>query len=181
MLESGIDGLNGLLLGIESDDVQNIIAAATDSKSKITMARGLIIFRSFEKTWVKRAIKILDRVDNELRVKRNSLVHSSFVAPTGKMIKKTAKTRIQKPQAYQLTVSTIDMVHIKPSEILKISEDFAKTFADIIFLMAYVQYWQETPQDKKKASYEQYMKIRNAIPLRKVNKKSAIQTKQKRL
>jgi DNA polymerase III delta prime subunit len=141
-LEDAIDILLTTLLPLEKitvtpeekDRIAHAIVAGLDMRDKIKMLRAVAFLRKIDMSWFKKLTKILDRIDNELRIKRNRFVHDSWVAPQGRIQRINKQIKFKKPKAFVLELLTEERTSVKMKEVWDLGKSIVSAQMKIVGL-----------------------------------------------
>ena len=98
-LEGALDDFIALLAPLEDGAVTHVITGNADMRSKLQIMKGLGYLRQFDADWFADLIFMLDHIDNDLRVRRNGVIHAEWFLPSGQLLRQTRKTKLFKPQS----------------------------------------------------------------------------------
>jgi hypothetical protein len=126
-LDDMIDNLTPLdrlkLTKSQVDKIAQIRAANADIRTKIRMLKAIAFVCKWDDAWFKKVEKQLDRIDNDLRPKRNHFIHDHWTAiPRGKgkghsLQRRSRHTKFKRPQAFALELSTEEYTPVKMKEV----------------------------------------------------------------
>jgi hypothetical protein len=126
-LEDTIDFLIALLAPLEGEEVWNAITGNVDIRQKAQMLRALFFFKKPSDDWYDYAIETINTIDNDLRVRRNHLIHSSLHSTKGRLMRQKKGVKLTKPQSFQAPeLRTIDIRPAKIKEARKLLRDILK-------------------------------------------------------
>jgi hypothetical protein len=135
-LEQALDELIIELSHLEPGDIGRSVTANADIRSKISMIKALAFLRKPSGAWFSYTQEMLDLIDNNLRPRRNLFVHSSWHTPKGVLTRISRKTRLRRPQAFQLTLTTEEKTPIKLTDIRRIKVDIVVALRFLVFLLS---------------------------------------------
>jgi hypothetical protein len=75
----------------------------------------------------------LDRIDNDLRPRRNEMIHAHWQSPKGRLQKITHRTKIIRPQSFQRILETEQRIPAKVSDLRKLRLDLIHAWAGVLF------------------------------------------------
>jgi hypothetical protein len=104
----------------EIDEIKNAFAASGDIRSKIKTLRAVAFIRKWDDKWFGKIDKLLNTIDNDLRVKRNMYVHHHWTAPRGRLEAFSKQAKFRRPQAFALELITSERRPIKMREARKL-------------------------------------------------------------
>lgn len=119
-LETKLDYLLIKLIPVEGGEAAaNVIVGNVDFREKLQMVLGLGFLKKPSVEWFNYLRSVLVIIDNELRPERNRHVHDLWTprTDTGEILRRTLKTAIIKPQAFQTELSTQTITKISPEEL----------------------------------------------------------------
>lgn len=122
------------LMGLDANLPEaHILDGNMDIRDKIQATKGLAFLRHFDRQWLADTIAILDHIDNYLRPRRNSVIHSRWIAPKGRsLLTRTRKTKLIRPQAFQLDLETEQNVPVKLAELRRLRLDLQETMTGLL-------------------------------------------------
>lgn len=136
-LERLLDEVIQDLARLDERQVMQAFAGNTDIRSKIQILRALSYIRNPCPEWFSIMIATLDKIDNDIRVRRNAAVHSGWYAPRGRLQRTTNKTKLIKPESFKLILETEQKVPVKLKELRKLKEDLLNIQMIMYFLTWY--------------------------------------------
>ena len=103
-LESYLNALLILLLGLKQDDFKyyETISHNIDFREKIKIIAGLGFHKTPHEDWFDILKWALDKIDNNLRGRRNRKIHDRLIIDSEGILQIQAKTGFRKPQSRQL-------------------------------------------------------------------------------
>jgi hypothetical protein len=104
----------------EIEEIKNAFAASGDIRSKIKTLRAVAFIRKWDDKWFSKIDKLLNTIDNDLRVKRNIYVHHQWTAPRGRLEAFSKQAKFRRPQAFALELITSERRQIKIGEVRKL-------------------------------------------------------------
>ena len=137
-LEAALEELLQELARLDERHVAESITGNLDIRSKIQALKGLAFVRGVDMGWRTAAISLLDHVDNTLRVKRNDVIHAKWFTPKGTLVRITKKTKLLRPQAFQLTLETEQYTSTKVSYLRELHEHILSADYDFMFIIWYI-------------------------------------------
>ena len=110
-LEANLDGLLVYLLDLKAPTFNAEVTFDTithniDFRAKIQIIVGLGCLKSINNDWFNILKWSLDKIDNDLRVRRNRTVHDRLIITSDKILQIQTKTGFRKPKSYQLEYFT---------------------------------------------------------------------------
>lgn len=102
-LENDINTLVATLMSLPVGDERNAVIANVDLRQKIQIALALGYLKRPSDVWFNHLKSALDKIDNDLRPSRNRYIHDHWMWDQAnvRMMKRTLKTTLKKPQAFQ--------------------------------------------------------------------------------
>jgi hypothetical protein len=116
------------------EKLDEIFRSHGDIRDKIRILRAVAFVRKWDNEWFKKVSTILDFIDNDLRVRRNRMVHDSWFAPKRILQRRTRHIKFKKRQAFALELSTVEHIPVKPSEVAKVARDTIDAMMKLIGL-----------------------------------------------
>ena len=105
--------------------------------SALGAARHWHLFVNQNQEWFDCVVEVIDKIDNDLRPKRNQFIHASWYSPGGRATRKRTKTKLHRPQSFQLTLSTQESIPIKIGDARKLRKELLVAVKSIMFLALY--------------------------------------------
>jgi hypothetical protein len=173
-LESVIGELMTHLLGINASNQEaHILDGNMDIREKIHATKGLAFLRHFDKHWLNATLALLDHVDNNLRVRRNAIIHAEWFTPRGRTLsRRTRKTKILRPQSFQLALETEQHLPVKIAELRRLRLDLQETWLGMLPVLWYMSDGDGliSPDTSPTLSWRRYLRFAGlGNPLRNVN------------
>jgi hypothetical protein len=137
-LEQTLDELIIELAKLERGDIGRSVTANADIRPKISMTKALAFLRKPSDDWFSYALETLDLIDNNLRPRRNLFVHSGWYSPKGVLTRITRKTKLKRPQAFRLTLTTEEQMPIKLADVRRMKIDIIVAIRILVVLLASV-------------------------------------------
>lgn len=143
MIEDILDDFIQELSSIDDDQLGDVIAGNMDIRSKLSCIKGLASIRSsaqshIDSVWLDAMVQVLDFIDNELRPKRNLIVHAHWFMPTKTRASAiTKKTKLLRPQAFQRVLETRQSTPLKITEMRKLCHTMLDVWFDLLHLFWY--------------------------------------------
>src|SRR5688500_5714555 len=123
-LEHRLDLFVTSLVHLEYGHVSEAVTGNADLRSKLQMIRALAFVRQPSKEWFEHVLELLDYIDNDLRPRRNDHIHGGIFQPeSGRIVRHLKKTKLLRPQAFQLTLSTLQMIPVRIKEMQALCND----------------------------------------------------------
>lgn len=122
------------------------------------MLLGLSYARKFDDDWFSDIRLTLNHIDNDLRIRRNAAIHSEWFIPSRGLIRRSKKTKLVKPQSYQISIETQQNIPVKLSELRRIQQDMDKCWMASLPLLWYMIDWQRTIDQGEILPYKTYIK-----------------------
>jgi hypothetical protein len=117
-----------LLTPLEEGDISNSITANMDIRTKIQTIKALAYIRKPSEEWFQKMVILLDYIDNNLRPRRNRVIHDAFFRPKGKIVRRMHQIKFEKPQAFQLALRTISIIPVKLSDVRQLAIELDDLF-----------------------------------------------------
>lgn len=147
-VERFVDLLVAASLDLEPmSDKANCITANADFKGKITMVRTLALIkvgtkRQLSRNWYAKLDTALTLIDSNFRLKRNRFVHDIWQAcPEHKephtpiAIKTHCRTKIERPQSFQLRLTTSESAQVSDDEIWALIVEIQLAVSDLNYCL----------------------------------------------
>jgi hypothetical protein len=133
-LEDVIDYLIAQLAKIDVEGWNNpakawhAITGNLDIRQKAQILKALFFLRKGNhEDWYKHSLETINVIDNDLRSRRNHLIHSSLRADKGKFFREKKVVKITKPQAFQKEeLRTLEARPATITEARKLQKDILK-------------------------------------------------------
>jgi hypothetical protein len=137
-LDRVIDEFIEELARLDAPHVSHAITGNLDTKSKIQVAKALAFLRKPGPEWFTMTLSALDTIDNDLRNRRNDVIHAQWITPRGRIHKLTKKTKLKRPQSFQLILETEQRLPVKIKELRLLKKDIEKTWYRLLMLLIYI-------------------------------------------
>lgn len=174
-LEDVLGVLMAHLLGLgERSPEAHIVDGNMDIREKIQATKGLAFLRHFDKKWLETTLSLLDHIDNNLRTRRNLVVHAAWFNVGGRSMQaRTRKTKLVRPQSFRLELQTEQNLPTKISDLQRLRRDLQETWLGLLPVYWYMLSADGTlisPQTSPTISWRQYLRWAGlGNPLRNVN------------
>lgn len=122
-LEHSLTEFIDLLTPLEAGDVSRSITVGMDVRAKVQTIRALSYLRKPSDKWFENMTLYLDYIDNDLRPRRNRIIHDTWYVPSGRLSRTTRQIKFQRPQAFQLVLKTETIVPVKLAELRKMKKE----------------------------------------------------------
>jgi hypothetical protein len=120
----------------EEKQLRDVIFIDSDIRSKIKILRAVAFIRKINGAWFKKFDKILDTIDNDLRPRRNRIVHGRWHSPKRGLERRGKLARLKRPQSFaELELTTEETTPVKMREIWQLSKAIIRAEADTALLM----------------------------------------------
>jgi hypothetical protein len=96
-LEGVLGELMAFLTPLESGSITHVYDGNTDFREKLLILKGLAFIRHFDADWLSDVIYLIDHIENDLRPRRNRVVHAVWFLPSGRLLRRTRKTKLFRP------------------------------------------------------------------------------------
>jgi hypothetical protein len=144
-LEDMIDYLIAHLAKIDVEGWQSpakvwhAITGNLDIRQKAQILKALFFIRKGNhEDWYKHAIETINVIDNDLRSRRNNLIHSSLHTDKGKLFRQKKVVKITKPQAFQKEeLRTLEARPAKIAEARKLQKDVFKYITECALIYGF--------------------------------------------
>jgi hypothetical protein len=125
------------ILEREKEQIRDIILTDADIRSKIKILRAIAFVRKWEDSWFAQLDKILNHIDNDLRPKRNRVVHAQWGAPKKRRLQQFVKRpSLKRPRAFaKLELSTREQIPVKMREVWHLSRSIIAAMIKLTRLM----------------------------------------------
>jgi len=108
----------------EREQLRDVLLMDTDIRTKLKLLRAVAFIRKWDDAWFKQVDKTLNKIDNDIRPRRNRVVHSTWFAGKGRIVRKKKTASLKKPQAFaQQQLITNELVRVKMPELWKLGHD----------------------------------------------------------
>lgn len=122
-LEGSLNEFLRVLTPLEEDTLAQIYYGNTDLRGKIQIALAIGFHRKVDVDWFSDFQYLLNYVDNNLRPRRNAVIHAEWFVPKRKLVRRTHKTKFLRPQAFQTTLETQQNIPVNIKELRILKED----------------------------------------------------------
>jgi hypothetical protein len=156
-IEDNINEFITALGPLERGNLAQAIVGNTEIRSKIQMAKAIAFLRKPNSEWFVSAIAALDTIDNDLRNRRNAFIHAGWYVPKGRLMRHRIKTKLKKPQAFQIELSTQEIVPIKIGEARKLRKDMLASLKLVTYLIVYAM--NDDWAASKEISFSQFLRL----------------------
>jgi hypothetical protein len=141
VIESMVDDFIKELARLDEKDVSNAILGNADLRGKISMAKALAFVRRPTDDWFDAATKTLDRIDNDIRVRRNQFVHARWMQPKRRsLIRRSRKTT-------------------KLREVRRLAKDMQDAVMDPFMLFVFIIRDETNPHSSPPIPYKEYLRL----------------------
>jgi hypothetical protein len=119
-LEAQVNLLLGMLLDLNEQKLTETVTHNLDMRDKLQIVLGLEYLKVQNDAWFTILKWAIERIDNDLRPRRNRMVHDIWTTSAAGDVKKVeTRTGLRKPQAFQLeyftkieTPMTVDEINL---------------------------------------------------------------------
>jgi hypothetical protein len=182
MLEDIIGSFMAHLLGVNAEgESAAILDGNMDIRSKIHATKGLAFLRHYDEEWLRTTLTLLDHVDNNLRGRRNAIIHANWFTPRhNSLLQRNRRTKIVRPQSFQLALEVEQNTPVKIRDLCLLRHDIQQTWAGFLPLFWYMCDGEELidPTSSPTISWRRYLRLAGlGNPLRNVN---AVRLRQRR-
>lgn len=124
-LERALDEIIELLVPLDAAQIQinQSLTGNIDVRGKIQIVRALAFLKHKDKEWLETILDLMDKIDNDLRVKRNAVIHAGWYGSKRQFWRHTKKTKLLKPKAFSLILETEQTIHIPISRLRQLRVD----------------------------------------------------------
>lgn len=158
-IERYLDELIMLLAGVSDEKVSFIVAGNIDLRGKVQIGKSLVYLAEQDREWTSFSIRLLDRIDNELRIKRNTYIHSGWYNPGGVLTRAQRKTRISRPQAFKINVDAETFEKVKLVDVRKFNKDLDMAMIAMIISSIFIIHDRENlALENRRQSLRQYLR-----------------------
>jgi hypothetical protein len=158
-LEDAIDAFIAKLAPIRKADAANAILGNADIRQKAQMVKAIAFMRKGQhQDWYDSVVETINDIDNNLRSRRNTFIHSSWYEPDGQVTRHKKIIRLAKSQSFQpVTLTTIDKKPVKIVELRKLSKDILYAVRMTVTQLAYAS---DFPQYAyREISFPQFVRL----------------------
>lgn len=145
-VDSGLDDLLVELACLDDEQTAQVFCGNLEFRSKIQTIKGLAFLHHAQHPhiaddWLSTTHKLLDYLDNELRPQRNLIAHAHWYAPYDRKSPAlvTKKTKLLKPQAFQLNLETMQTKSFTHAQLRGLSERILDFWFDLMHVCWYGQ------------------------------------------
>jgi hypothetical protein len=168
-LEQSLSQFIELLAPLEKGNVALSITAPIDIRDKIQIIKALAYLRKPYDEWYDKMAIMLDYIDNNLRPRRNRVIHDGWFRPQGRLIRRMHQIKFERPQAFQLVLRTETDIPVKLSEVRALAIELSDLFF-IIFAFWYDYAYQNERNALPARSWKQFLRrAKPGAPPRYVN------------
>ncbi|HEX3430791.1 MAG TPA: hypothetical protein VHT03_07885 [Rhizomicrobium sp.] len=158
-LETGIDELITEMAELDNEKVAHCVTARVgDIRSKVKLAKALGFICKTDEGWFRELLKVLDKVDNDLRPRRNDFVHTHWIHPKGRLTRRHRRTKLVKPQAFQMELITQQDIPEKLSSIYKLNSEISDCWMNLMVLYWYIMREDGERLTQPPLSFQQYLR-----------------------
>jgi hypothetical protein len=125
-LEEVLDLLIALLAPIDEQRAWHAITGNLDIRQKTQVLRALFFIKkdTWSAEWYELAVETINTIDNDLRPRRNHIVHSSLQNQGKRLLHEKKMVKVSKPQAFQPSeLTTIDVRPARIASVRKLKAD----------------------------------------------------------
>jgi hypothetical protein len=137
-------------LDLSQTQINEAITGNIDVRGKIQIIKALAFLRKDDDEWFNIMLNIMNKIDNDIRVRRNSYIHAGWYTPKGRMHRYTYKTKLFKPQSFSLVLETKQVAPVPISELRTLRRELDDLVFDLMVLLWYMI----PPTAKEKAQLE---------------------------
>lgn len=173
MLEGTIAEFVSHLMGVSpTSQTAHILNGNMDFRNKIQAAKGLAFLHHFDENWLATTLALLDHIDNNLRPRRNEIIHGQWFLPKKHIERRSRKTKIVRPQSFKLSLETEQITTVKISDLRTLRRDIQETWAGFLPVFFYTCDGDKLidPSSSPTISWLRYLRLAGlGNPLRNVN------------
>ncbi|WP_400769410.1 hypothetical protein [Methylosinus sporium] len=130
------------LAPLKEGDISRAVTNEMDIRAKIQTIKALAYIRKPSDEWLNKMLILLDYIDNDLRVRRNRFVHDGWYHHAHGLFRVTNRSKLLKPQAFQLILKTEERSLARVSDVIKLN----KELDSLVFIMFAFWYDYTHPQ-----------------------------------
>jgi hypothetical protein len=116
--------------------IRDIILVDADIRTKIKILRSIAFVCKWEDSWFNQVDKVLNKIDNDIRPRRNRVVHGRWFAPRGRLVRHLRRPTLKRPQAFaKLELSTEERTPVKMREVWRLGKAIIAAMIKLVRLM----------------------------------------------
>lgn len=105
------------------EQLRDVILLDSDIRTKIKILRTVAFVRKMNNAWFTKVDKVLQKIDNDLRPKRNRIVHDQWYSPKRGLERRSRQAKLRRPQSFaDLELITQERVNVKLREVWNLSK-----------------------------------------------------------
>lgn len=117
------------------EQLRDVLLLDTDIRTKIKIVRSVAFICRWDDTWFAKLDKILNRIDNVLRPKRNRVIHGHWGVPKKSLERVSKQAKLYRPQSFTKQVlTTREQVPVKMREIRRLYQQILAAQISLIRL-----------------------------------------------
>jgi hypothetical protein len=117
------------------EQLRDVLLLDTDIRTKIKILRSVAFICSWDDAWFAKLDKILNRIDNDLRPKRNRVVHGHWGVPKKSLERLSKQSKLYRPQSFTKQIlATRERVPVKIREIRRLYQKILAAQINLIRL-----------------------------------------------
>jgi hypothetical protein len=145
-LENDLNEFIECLTPLDEGDVSRSITAGMDIRTKVQTIKALSYLRKPSKEWFENMMLYLDYIDNNLRPRRNRIIHDGWYTPSGRLVRDTRHIKFERPQSFQLLLKTQTIVPIKLFEVRQLAAEL-----DDLIIISFAFWYDYVGRNKPRA------------------------------
>lgn len=134
-LENMTNHFVGILLKIEPGEVVETLTHNMDFREKLDVILGLGYLHKIDDEWFNCLKSSVDKINNDLRIRRNRIIHDQWVIEFSDVTKIQRRTGFNKAQAFCINYFTSRTETKTDDDVWLLFEDIAHIINDIAALM----------------------------------------------
>lgn len=145
-LELILDCYVAQLCGLDIGSIESqVLTPNMDIRAKVTTVRALGREKRLSDDWFAELDKVLVKIDDDIRLKRNRVVHDIWSPPTGartQPYRTYARTKVIRTQSFQSPkLTTHEKVEMSALEIIAIANEITKAVNQLLDLAKMMPTW----------------------------------------
>jgi len=156
-----VDFILQALVPLGEGAVSDSITHNVDIRAKLQMSKALGFIKKPSAKWFGDLEKCLNIIDNDLRTKRNRMVHDSWIVSSDAVIKMQKVAQIIKPQSRQTELQTRKETPVTSEEIQTVINDLnAQAFELLHLLVAFIGHEDPAKLEESDTEFQQFVLAR---------------------
>jgi hypothetical protein len=138
-IEHSLDELIEILIPLDKDNsvLNDAITGNIDIRNKAQIIKAVAFLKQKDKGWYVIITKLINKIDNDLRPRRNGFIHARWVKSKNAKAKITKRTKFLKPQSFTTVLETSQNIKVGINELRKLREEMGHV---IICIMVCIWY-----------------------------------------